>query len=539
MKLHRSYVRKWVIEGIESAGARDERGRFIDPATNTPIKGKYDLGHVAGHEFWREARRAEEEGLTQKEFNDRMNNPDLYRLENPSSNRSHSQEDQSSYEEWKSAHEKASKRSSAEKAYDTQGVKKDGQYPGHDVFQNGVIKHGEPFTIYTTRWDEKQLDSGFFTDQGEIDRCTHDGRLNNNELGDRLQTSPSNRDTAGGDYQQKPICRAYTIDWDRLDELKTENPRIYNSLTNPDGLSEGGNDIKCAFGKVEANPQYGKGGANQYYIDKELFNEAKNAGVFKIDEDKSFSEAKGNLVRENIPNTKEYASNVAAQKDKVAEKESRKKEPTAQEINSQKAADNPENPYIAKPDPAYGYDENKKSSDNEKKSDRQSSKKSADDQKTMPSKSAGEHKNSSEEKADKMPSKNASEHKSSSEEKAGKMPSKNAGEHQNGSEEKADKIPSKNAEKQNNGAEEKADKMPSKAVGNDKGNAKEAAHDRDSSKEIPNKSADSLNSNSGDKQSSEGKSSSGMPNSAAGSSSSKSSGSSESSGVSGSKGMTR
>lgn len=38
---------------------------------------------------WRAKQQAEAEGLTQKQFNDRMNNPDLYQLEDPSSNRSH------------------------------------------------------------------------------------------------------------------------------------------------------------------------------------------------------------------------------------------------------------------------------------------------------------------------------------------------------------------------------------------------------------------------------------------------------------------
>lgn len=46
-----------------------------------------------GHEFWREKKKAESEGLTQEEFNDRMNNPDLYQLEDPSSNRSHKHEE--------------------------------------------------------------------------------------------------------------------------------------------------------------------------------------------------------------------------------------------------------------------------------------------------------------------------------------------------------------------------------------------------------------------------------------------------------------
>lgn len=54
-----------------------------------PIDGKPHLGHKPGHEYWREAEKASAQGLTQKEFNDRMNNPDLYQLEDPRSNRSH------------------------------------------------------------------------------------------------------------------------------------------------------------------------------------------------------------------------------------------------------------------------------------------------------------------------------------------------------------------------------------------------------------------------------------------------------------------
>ena len=34
----------------------------------------------------------ESEGLTQKQFKDRMNNPDYYQIESPSSNRSHKYE---------------------------------------------------------------------------------------------------------------------------------------------------------------------------------------------------------------------------------------------------------------------------------------------------------------------------------------------------------------------------------------------------------------------------------------------------------------
>ncbi|MGE8399346.1 MAG: GH-E family nuclease [Burkholderiales bacterium] len=57
----------------------------MDPNTNRPIDGKPDLGHKTGNEHRTEAASAKSEGLTQKQFNDRMNNPDKYQLEDPSS----------------------------------------------------------------------------------------------------------------------------------------------------------------------------------------------------------------------------------------------------------------------------------------------------------------------------------------------------------------------------------------------------------------------------------------------------------------------
>ena len=71
---------------------RDAAGRPIDPNTRMPIDGKPDIGHKTGSEFKREKAAAEAEGLTQKQFNDRMNDPLKYQLEDPSSNRSHKYE---------------------------------------------------------------------------------------------------------------------------------------------------------------------------------------------------------------------------------------------------------------------------------------------------------------------------------------------------------------------------------------------------------------------------------------------------------------
>jgi hypothetical protein len=88
-ELNRPYIRDAVCDQVEANAPRAADGRPIDPNTRMPIDGKPDLGHKPGHEFWREKAKAEAEGSTQKEFNDRMNDPNLYQLEDPKSNRSH------------------------------------------------------------------------------------------------------------------------------------------------------------------------------------------------------------------------------------------------------------------------------------------------------------------------------------------------------------------------------------------------------------------------------------------------------------------
>jgi len=88
-ELHRPYIRKSTREAVENAAQKTADGKFIDPNTGKVIDGKYDLGHKPGNEHWREKAKAEAEGLTQKQFNDRMNDPSKYQIEDPSSNRSH------------------------------------------------------------------------------------------------------------------------------------------------------------------------------------------------------------------------------------------------------------------------------------------------------------------------------------------------------------------------------------------------------------------------------------------------------------------
>lgn len=89
MVLHRPYIRSHVRTAVEQRTPKNEKGQYLDANTGKAIEGQYDLGHKFGHEYWREAEKAEKEGLTQEQFNDKMNNPDYYQIEDPHENRSH------------------------------------------------------------------------------------------------------------------------------------------------------------------------------------------------------------------------------------------------------------------------------------------------------------------------------------------------------------------------------------------------------------------------------------------------------------------
>jgi len=75
--------------GFSGGAPRTADGKLIDPNTREPIEGKPDLGHKTGQEFRTEKAKAEGEGLSQQQFNNKMNDPNKYQLEDPSSNRSH------------------------------------------------------------------------------------------------------------------------------------------------------------------------------------------------------------------------------------------------------------------------------------------------------------------------------------------------------------------------------------------------------------------------------------------------------------------
>ncbi|MBL8881123.1 MAG: HNH/ENDO VII family nuclease [Phycisphaerales bacterium] len=79
----------WAGIPVGGRQLRGPNGELLDPNTFKPLAEKPDLGHKYGEEYWRERDAATEEALTQGQFNDRMNNPDLYQYEDPSSNRSH------------------------------------------------------------------------------------------------------------------------------------------------------------------------------------------------------------------------------------------------------------------------------------------------------------------------------------------------------------------------------------------------------------------------------------------------------------------
>ncbi len=66
-------------------------GDFIDPNTGQviPREGSFDYGHRPGFEFRRRQQIARDEGWTRQQLIEYENDPSYYRIEDPSSNRSH------------------------------------------------------------------------------------------------------------------------------------------------------------------------------------------------------------------------------------------------------------------------------------------------------------------------------------------------------------------------------------------------------------------------------------------------------------------
>ena len=75
--------------------AKNEEGNVIDPLTGKVMDKSepWDMGHKPGFEFRKHKASAEKRGIPRKQFLDEHNNPEHYRPELPSSNRSHKGED--------------------------------------------------------------------------------------------------------------------------------------------------------------------------------------------------------------------------------------------------------------------------------------------------------------------------------------------------------------------------------------------------------------------------------------------------------------
>lgn len=77
--------------------AKDADGKVKDPLTGQEMDKSqpWDMGHKPGFEFRKHKESAKEREITRKEFLDEFNEPEHYRPELPSSNRSHKGEDMS------------------------------------------------------------------------------------------------------------------------------------------------------------------------------------------------------------------------------------------------------------------------------------------------------------------------------------------------------------------------------------------------------------------------------------------------------------
>ena len=86
-------LRKDVKQKIQDNQPRNDKGQMIDPNTNLPLDPKKtDIGHIPGEEWKKRKKMHQDKGSTRKDVIIKENNPDLYQLEDRSSNRSHKHE---------------------------------------------------------------------------------------------------------------------------------------------------------------------------------------------------------------------------------------------------------------------------------------------------------------------------------------------------------------------------------------------------------------------------------------------------------------
>ena len=91
---NRVKLRKGVKEQIKADAPKTKSGDYIDPNTGQtiPKEGPFDYGHKPGHEWRTRKQMHRERGSTRKEVIEMENDPSLYQIEDPSSNRSHKYE---------------------------------------------------------------------------------------------------------------------------------------------------------------------------------------------------------------------------------------------------------------------------------------------------------------------------------------------------------------------------------------------------------------------------------------------------------------
>ena len=87
---NRVKLRKATKEQILDDAPKTEGGDFIDPNTGkiVPKEGPFDIGHKKGQEWKKRKKMHEKKGSTRKEVIEAENDPSIYQVEDPSSNRS-------------------------------------------------------------------------------------------------------------------------------------------------------------------------------------------------------------------------------------------------------------------------------------------------------------------------------------------------------------------------------------------------------------------------------------------------------------------
>lgn len=88
--MHRPYLRKETVDAIKSKMRIDANGRKYDEIGRKWLEpdAPMDIGHMPEYEFWYMRDIAEQQGMTQAEFNNHMNQPKFYAMQDMHENRS-------------------------------------------------------------------------------------------------------------------------------------------------------------------------------------------------------------------------------------------------------------------------------------------------------------------------------------------------------------------------------------------------------------------------------------------------------------------